>query len=297
MRLPLTDVELPATERVGGSTSASAPRRCLAVRSHGLTDKGRVRSSNEDQFLVAVLTKVLQVQSSLDEEDLHYSGPQGHLFVVADGVGGHAAGEKASALAVRTIEDFVLDTLHWCHRLSGTDQLLADFRDALKRADENLFLAARDRPELRGMGTTLTLAYALGDELYIAHVGDSRCYLLRNNLLYLLTRDHTLVAEMVRRGVLQRDEAARHSMRHVVVNVVGGSDRGVQVEVHKLPLEVGDRLLLCSDGLTEMVKEEEVASILQAEPEPDSACQRLVATANENGGKDNVTVVVAHFGE
>jgi protein phosphatase len=289
-------VEQSATERAAGSTCASAPCECLAVRSHGLTDKGRVRPSNEDQFLVAVLTKALQVQSSLQEEDVHYSGPQGHLFVVADGVGGHAGGEKASALAVRTIEDFVLDTLHWCFQLSGTDQLLAEFRDALQRADEKLFREARSRPELHGMGTTLTLAYAFGDELYIAHVGDSRCYLLRNHLLYLLTRDHTLVAEMVRRGVLQRDEAARHAMRHVVVNVVGGSDLGVQVEVHKLPLQNGDRLLLCSDGLTEMVQEEAIAAILQEEAEPERACERLVAAANEKGGKDNVTVVVARFG-
>jgi protein phosphatase len=129
----------------------------------------------------------------------------------------------------------------------------------------------------------------------VAHVGDSRCYLLRRGLLYRLTHDHTLVAEMVRRGVIDAQEAAHCGYRHVITNVVGGSDPGVRVEVHKLPLEAGDTLLLCSDGLTEMVPDPEVLAVLQAEADPARACARLVSCANEHGGKDNVTVVVARF--
>jgi len=290
---------LPQTIPDTASCCAPVQRRGgLLVTSHGQTDKGRVRQGNEDQYLIARLTKALQVQeSSLQHQDVQYSVPQAHLFLVADGVGGNAAGEQASALAVNTIENFLLDTLNWCLQLQGSegDRLLTEFQKALKQADEKLFREAQRRPELHGMGTTLTLAYFLEDELFVAHVGDSRCYLLRKGLLYRLTRDHTLVAEMLRRGLLRPEEAGSHTYRHIITNVVGGSDPGVQVEMHKLPVEPGDRVLLCSDGLTEMVPDEEILSILMAEAEPTSACQRLIDRANELGGRDNVTVVVARF--
>jgi protein phosphatase len=154
---------------------------------------------------------------------------------------------------------------------------------------------AAQHPELRGMGTTLTLAYTLNDALFVAHVGDSRCYLCRHGILYRLTRDHTLVEDMVRRGALLAEEAAKHRWRHVITNVVGGDAREVKVEVHKVRLEAGDRVLLCSDGLTEMLPEEEINDILQAEAEPEQSCRRLMVRANEAGGKDNITVVVAQF--
>jgi PPM family protein phosphatase len=297
MRLPTNDVVMPAS--TCNSKSECPPTlHPLRVRSHGRTDRGRVRGHNEDQFLVADLTHALQSrQSSLDEPEVQYSSPQGCLFVVADGVGGSAGGERASALAVNTVETFILDTLNWCARLEGNDgnQVLAEFQRALVRADAKLIQEARCRPELTGMATTLTLAYSLNNELFIAHVGDSRCYLMRNGMLCRLTNDHTLVGEMVRHGALKPEEAAHHHLRHVVTNVVGGHDRGVTVELHKLPLEAGDRLLLCSDGLTEMVPEEEIIELLSAEADPALVCDRLVDRANEAGGKDNVTVVVARF--
>jgi protein phosphatase len=213
-------------------------------------------------------------------------------------VGGNKAGERASALALSAIEGFVLDTLNWCAHLRGDagDQVLAEFQKALKRADQRVYGESQRRPECRGMGTTLTLAFVLENELFVAHVGDSRCYLLRSGLLYRLTSDHTLVAEMVRQGLLDPEEAARHNFRHVITNVVGGSDPGVQVEMHKLPLEAGDRLLLCSDGLTEMVCEDEVLALLGGAADPAAACDRLVGRANANGGRDNVTAVVAFLG-
>jgi protein phosphatase len=154
---------------------------------------------------------------------------------------------------------------------------------------------AAEHPELHGMGTTLTLAYSLNDELFVAHVGDSRCYLCRHDHLYRLTHDHTLVEEMVERGALSAEEAAHHRWRHVVTNAVGASSPEVKVEVHKVHLEDGDRVLLCSDGLTNMVSEKEISQVLQAEDEPEQASRRLVAAANESGGRDNITVVVAHF--
>src|SRR5262249_37975877 len=252
---------------------------------------------NEDHFLIAELAKALQIRhSSLDQGGVQYSGPQGHLFLVADGVGGSAAGERASALAVNTVENYVLDTLNWCDTLTddADDQVLNKFREALCLADEKLCREATKQPELHGMGTTMTMAYRFDHELFVAHVGDSRGYLLRKGLLYRLTRDHTMVEEMVRLGLLKPAEAEGDGFRHGITNVVGGNSPGVNVEVHKVALEAGDRLLLCSDGLTEMVPDEEIVDVL-ADEEPQKACERLVNRANENGGRDNVTVVVAHF--
>jgi protein phosphatase len=301
MTLAVTDVKVPPRDLA--ATDPEMPARArggLRVRSYGRTDPGRVRGGNEDQFLIACLAKALQArQCSIPQPEVQYSSPQGHLFLVADGVGGHAAGEKASAIAVNTVESYVLDTLRWCASLrsDGGNTLLADFQRALTEADAALFQEVRERPELRGMGTTLTLAYQLHRDLFIAHVGDSRCYLLRSGLLHRLTRDHTLVEELVQSGALRPEEAAVHQLRHVITNVVGGSDKGVRVEMRKVSLEDGDVLLLCSDGLSEMVPDAEILNILTAEPEPKRACDWLVDRANQNGGKDNITVVVARFEE
>jgi protein phosphatase len=292
-------MDAPAAETSDVETSGrpSGSHR-LRVYSFGLTDRGRVRETNEDQFLIAHLAKMLQVQdSSLPQPEVQVSRDQGYLFVVADGMGGHAGGEQASALAIDSIGAFSLDTLKWFSQLKGSegDKVLADLQASLQQADAKLFTEAAQRPELRGMGTTVTMAYVFRDDLFVVHVGDSRCYLFRDDRLYRLTRDHTMVEDMIRAGYLQPQEAARHRLRHVITNVVGGLDPGVQVEVHKLHLEPGDQVLLCSDGLTEMVADTEIRAILQSGLDTEPACRRLVELANENGGKDNVTVLVARF--
>jgi serine/threonine protein phosphatase PrpC len=272
--------------------------RPLAVRTFGLTDRGRVRPKNEDQFLIAELTKAMRVQyASLPQPKTQYAEECGHLYIVADGMGGHQAGETASALAVETIEAFALNTLRWFFRLKAAEEqnALKEFQTALQKADARICHEAALHPELAGMGTTVTLAYSLGSRLFLVHVGDSRCYLLRRKELHRLTHDHTLVEEMVRRGHLRPEEAAHHRFRHVVTNAVGGHEPGVRVECHRIELEPDDALLLCSDGLTEMVPDDRIATILQNEREPRTACQRLLAEANEQGGKDNITVVVARF--
>jgi protein phosphatase len=263
-----------------------------------LTDTGRVRPANEDQFLIAVLHKALQIErTSLPQAKLQHSSDRSYLFVVADGMGGHAGGEQASILAVDTVEAFILETFKWFAQCKGPeqDQVLTDFQKALGHANARILAEAERHPELHGMGTTLTLAYSLNDVLFVAHVGDSRCYLQRDQALYRLTQDHTLVEEMIRRGALSAEEASRHHWRHVVTNAVGGDSAQVKVDVHMLRLEAGDRVLLCSDGLTEMASEEEINQILAAAADPEQACRRLVARANEAGGKDNITVIVAHF--
>jgi PPM family protein phosphatase len=270
----------------------------LSVLSFGLTDAGKVRATNQDQFLIAVLLKALQVQqTSLPQPKVQHSSDQSHLFVVADGMGGHAGGEQASALALDSVETFILGTFKWFAQFKGAeqDQVLADFQSALGHANALVRAEAAERPELHGMGTTLTLAYSLNDVLFVAHVGDSRCYLCRHGFLYRLTRDHTLVEEMVRQGTLSAEEAAHHRWRHVITNAVGGNSSEVRVEVHKVQLEGGDRVLLCSDGLTEMLPEEEINHVLRTEAVPEQACRRLMTRANNAGGRDNITAVVVHF--
>jgi protein phosphatase len=145
------------------------------------------------------------------------------------------------------------------------------------------------------MGTTLTMAFAVNWKLFLAHAGDSRAYLFSQGLLRQLTRDHTVAAELVRRGELSPDAAAGHRFRHVVTNVLGGTQPGARVELHKLELEPNDILLLCSDGLTEMVKDDRIAAVLADGDDPHRMCERLVTEANENGGRDNITVLVAIF--
>jgi serine/threonine protein phosphatase PrpC len=272
--------------------------RPLTVSSFGLTDAGVVRKNNEDQFLIAVLHKTLQVQqSSLPQPEILESGDRSHLFVVADGMGGRVAGEEASAIAIETVESFVLGAFKWFAKVQGSepDHVLDDFQNALGRANARVLAEGAKHPEWKGMGTTLTLAYRLNDLLFVAHVGDSRCYLRRNARLYRLTHDHTFVEELVRRGELSPDEAARHRLRHVVTNAVGCDPKDISVEVHKVSLQAGDRLLLCSDGLTEMLNDHEIHPVLAEEAEPEPACRRLVRAANEAGGRDNITVIVADF--
>jgi PPM family protein phosphatase len=283
----------PRTTTIAAETQGERP---LAVRSHGVTDRGRVRSGNEDQFAVTELRRVLRVQqTSISQPDVQLGNQLGYLFIVADGMGGHRGGEVASALAVAGIEKLVLNTLSWLFCLPG-EGVLTELRDALKTTDRWVEEAGRREPELEGMGTTVTLGYFTERSLYVAHAGDSRCYLLRQGRLERLTRDHTLVARLVSEGAITADEATRHNMRNVVTNAVGGGTRGVQPEVHKHALEAGDVILMCTDGLTEMVPDADIARILQEhESSPEQAGQRLVDEANQRGGVDNITVVVARF--
>jgi serine/threonine protein phosphatase PrpC len=245
-----------------------------------------------------VLRKALQVRrTSLPAPKVHHSGDQSHLFVVADGMGGHAGGEQASTLAIDSVEAFILDTFKWFSQFKAKDEdkVLADFQSALGQAHACVLAEAAECPELRGMGTTLTPAYSLNDRLFVAHVGDSRCYLCRHSLLYRLTSDHTLVEDMVRQGALSAEEATKHRWRHVVTNAIGGAFAEVKVELHKVQLEAGDTVLLCSDGLTNMLPDEEIARILKSEADPEQACRQLVLRANEEGGNDNITVILARY--
>jgi protein phosphatase len=286
------------TEIIPSTAPALPPPVRPAVRSFGRTDPGKVRPSNEDQFLIAELGRVMWVHhTSLSLPQTQHGLNRAHVFLVADGMGGHQAGEVASALTVATLEGFILNVLRRFSNLQDADEqtVLKDFQTALRQADARIFEETAHRPEFKGMGTTLTMALASNWKLFVVHAGDSRCYLFRAGELRQLTTDHTLVGELVRRGVLKPEEATHHQFRHVITSFVGGGERGGQVEVKKLDLQAGDVLLLCSDGLTEMLADDRIRAFLQAEPDPRAACDRLVAEANERGGRDNVTAVVARF--
>ena len=281
-----------------GSAAKIGPARALATESFGATDKGKVRSTNEDQFVTATLMRALWIkQSSLPQSQVHYGDDRGHVFIVADGMGGANGGEKASALAVSAIEQFLLNALRWLLTLHGSEEaeVLRDFKVALRSADACVCAAAANDPGLSGMGTTLTMAYSLGTDLFVAHVGDSRCYLYRGGVLHQLTHDHTLVGELVDKGLVQPQDAGGHPFRHVITNVVGGPKQGLHAEVHRVGLEPGDTLLLCTDGLTGMLPDGQIAAVLQSSATAEAASLELVRLANEQGGKDNVTAVVARY--
>lgn len=271
-------------------------RSPMAVESYGLSDPGRIRPSNEDCFVIAELARTLYVHhNNIAQSKANFSCHRGHVFLVADGVGGSLAGEVASSLSVKSIEDFLLNTLKRFSNLQASEEqgALRDLQNALFQADSRIFEETALHPEWRGMGTTLTLAFAVNWRLFVAHAGDSRCYLLSGGNFQRLTQDHTMTAELVRHGIIPAEKEAQHPFRHIVTNILGGTNRGVHVELHSLELHPDDLLLLCSDGLTEMVSEQRIAAILGEEIEPQLACERLVAEANQEGGKDNVTVIVA----
>lgn len=281
-----------------GSGRAASPG--IRVEFAGRTHPGKVRANNEDQHLIARLAKSMTIcATSLPggPGETHFSGEEGYLMVVADGMGGAAAGECASALAVESVEQFVLNTLKWFFHLGGRDEhaLFQELRQALEYADRNVIERARSDATLHGMGTTVTMAYSIASDLFIVHAGDSRAYLFHDGTLEQLTSDHTLVQALVSGGTITPEDAKRHRNRNVVTNVVGGPKEGVFTEIHKLKIVDGDVLLLCSDGLSEPVSDRGIAEILAAGEAPAEACSRLVDRALAGGGPDNVTVVVARY--
>ena len=220
-----------------------------------------------------------------------------YVMVVADGMGGHAAGEVASRMAISALVSLALDVPDWIFKVDQEHAREIE-RRARKRVQEvGAMLVERGRrdPALRGMGTTLTAARSLGRDLLITHVGDSRAYLLRAGVLHRLTRDHTYAQLLVDTGQLAPGDVAGSRHRHVLTNALGGSSEDVQVDTDRLRLEDGDRLLLCSDGLTDLVDDATITDILREATLSSDACERLVQRALDSGGRDNVTVIVATY--
>jgi protein phosphatase len=273
----------------------------VTVDCHGLTDTGRQRPENQDQFLIAGLNRGMLVrQTSLDlVNQTQLTGElKGQLLLVADGMGGHAHGDRASELAVRTITSYVLNTMPWFFRLDPDreDDLVEDLAEALRRCEQILRAEGDAVPERQDMGTTLTMAYILWPRLYVVHAGDSRCYLFRDGELTQLTTDHSLAQQMVDQGILDPAKAEGSRFSDVLHNVIvadGGTE--LKPEVNKTVLENRDALLLCSDGLTKHVADEQIAALLERSDSAAAASSELVAAANADGGSDNVTTIVARF--
>jgi protein phosphatase len=298
----MTDPEVAAApaESTGPHLSREYRRPPRVAVSFGaLTHPGKARDRNEDHFLIARLAKSMEITATSLPQDGQgpFSEEEGYLVVVADGMGGAAAGERASALAVESIESFVQNTLKWFLHLGSREErvLYDELRESLQRADRTLFERANSNPALYGMGTTLTMAYSVADDLYIVHAGDSRAYLFRDGELGQITSDHTVVQALVDAGMISAEEARHHHRRHVVTNVLGGPREGVYAEIHKIRVRDGDVLLFCTDGLNEPVPDDRIAAVLAEHAGPHEAAQSLLQLALDGGGPDNVTVVVARF--
>ena len=269
---------------------------------YGLTDIGKKRKENQDQFLIGDLRKSLEVfQSSLSVDDhaRMFGGSQGKLLIVADGMGGHAGGERASTLALDTLSTYALNSLRWFFRLEeGSDQeFVADLRAAIANCEQSIRAEGEVIPEREGMGTTLTIAYVIWPRVYVVHVGDSRCYLMRGERLWQMTRDHTMGQALIDEGVMSEEDAEKSSAGNVLWNCVGGASDDVQPHAHRAELALGDTLLLCSDGLTKHVSDDRIEELVAGSETAQIACQRLVKAANQDGGTDNITVVLARFQE
>jgi len=271
----------------------------VTIDAAGLTHQGLVRTSNEDHFLISRLGRYFEtVSTSLRPDDLPSRAEDAtYSLIVADGMGGHAAGEVASRLAIREMVRLAFDLPDWIIRIDDSTREAAAARaqDRIEKLNAMVIEGGQQNPELRGMGCTLTVARNLGRVLQISHVGDSRAYLLRKGQLLRLTRDHTYVQMLLDSGLMSEEEAATSRARHMLVNAVGGSEEEVHVDVERVRLANGDRVLLCSDGLTDAVGDEEIRELLSNAATAAAACEGLVARALEGGGRDNITVIVAIY--
>lgn len=274
----------------------------IATDLFGMTHQGKVRDSNEDQFLIAELSKsLLIVQTSLAQEDHTrlFGGPPGKVLLVADGIGGARGGKHASRLVVETVLRYVLDTMHWFFRIQQGEEsdLVEELRAALAECQKTVESAAATRPEHERMGTTLTLAYVHWPRAYVIHAGDSRAYLYRGGELRQVTRDQTVAQRMVDEGVLAPEEAENTRWANVLSSCINARSDALHADVHRVALQAGDTLLLCTDGLSKPVGDVAIAEHLAAVPRDGVAAvvQRLLDAANAAGGPDNITAAVGHF--
>ncbi|REJ81563.1 MAG: serine/threonine-protein phosphatase [Planctomycetota bacterium] len=266
----------------------------------GLTDIGCKREENQDQFLIAGLNKAMRVhQSSLsiDDNEMLLSESQGVLLLVADGMGGQAGGERASRLAVEGLATYLLDTMPWFFNLDteGDEEARTALNEAIIRCQEKLSFDAKVHPDVHGMGTTITAAYVRWPRATIVHAGDSRCYLHHQGSLSQLTTDHTLAEQFSSTGAFRKVDLAETRWAHVLWNAVGSDMREVEPEVNQFELQMGDTLLLCTDGLMRHVEDPELTDALNTDHSSEKLCHELVDRAKSRGGRDNITVVVARF--
>ncbi len=236
----------------------------------GLSDQGLVRSTNQDSY--------------------HIDDPDGRFFIVADGMGGHAGGEEASRIATEAIQDYLCS--HWSDQSEPT----AFLKQMLLEANQHILDNQLAHPERSDMGTTVVVVvFPEADQPWCVHVGDSRLYRLRDQKLEQITIDHTWISQAVASGLLSPEQARVHPWRHVLAQCLGREELS-QIDIQPLDIQKGDRLLLCSDGLTEELSDDVIAPYLSTDYSCDQAASALVEAAKERGGQDNITVVIVEMG-
>ncbi len=263
----------------------------IVVHVYGISDVGRTREHNEDAFMVADLGSAQPI--AFPSEQVKVPGDHGALFMVADGMGGAAAGEIASSMAV----DVILSELRrrWTSGPGNDPQVFAiTLHDATEVANDRIHEYATEHPENRGMGTTATVAGILGDTLYIAQVGDSRAYLVRNGEARQLTKDQSLMQRLIEAGEITAEEAEVSERRNIILQALG-PEAAIKVDITHQQLRRGDVLVLCSDGLSGVVRDTEIGRVARESPDLVTLATQLIDLANASGGPDNITVVAARF--
>jgi serine/threonine protein phosphatase PrpC len=280
-------ISTPRPPRVTPTASNSS----VIVHVFGRTDVGRTREHNEDAFVVADLTRG---NATLQPEvRTHEVGDRGTLFMVADGMGGAAAGEIASAMAIEVVLRELSEALS-ANEAPDSDAYATSLKQATAAANTQIHSFALEHPEFRGMGTTATIAGVLGDTLYLAQVGDSRAYLVRKGVALQITKDQSLMQKLIEAGEITEEEAEQSERRNIILQALG-PEANIKVDLTHQKVRKGDTLVLCSDGLSGQVKVDEIARVVTEEPDLMAVCKRLIDRANENGGPDNITVIAARF--
>lgn len=270
------------------------------IECFGLTDQGKKRSTNQDHFVIGKLHKHMAAEQSsvpLTDDEL-FGDAMGQLLLVADGIGGAKGGEVASELAIKSTVEYLLNSMHWLSHPTEPEisQFVSDLKDAACFSHRTVRDNANQNPDLQGMGSTLTVAYVVWPMLYVLHVGDSRCYLFHKGKTGLLTKDQTFAQYLFDQGHLTLDEFEESSFHNVLLSAIGAKDRP-DAAVYRHRLEYGDRILLCTDGVNRHLSDHRIGEFLQSEVTSEMICKELVDAANEAGGLDNITTVVAQFRE
>jgi protein phosphatase len=282
------------------SAPHATPRRKVDLDITALSDKGKVRQANEDSFVVFRLGRFLEpLATSIPEHEMPpRTEEHGYAMIVADGVGGLEAGALASRTTLLTAMRFILQSRKWAlsfddpsTRKHEIDLLGVRARGYLAAAQAEIRRQVDQNPGCAGMGSTFTGMYVVGYDAFVLHIGDSKAFVLRDGALRKITRDHTMAQQIADMGVIKQEDVAKHELQHVLTRAVGAYD--AQADFQPIELRDGDRLLLCSDGLTDMVDDLTIAALMSTASNSREACSALMKAALDGGGRDNVTVIVA----
>ncbi|QDV28050.1 PP2C family protein-serine/threonine phosphatase [Aureliella helgolandensis] len=275
----------------------------IKINCAGQTDIGKKRDSNQDQFFIADLHKSMLVQAASLEPEVptcKFGEPLAKLMMVADGMGGHKGGSRASRLAIELLVHQFVNSTHWLLQadvaIPEREKAFVDeLKIMLKRAHHAIELESKGLSDLQGMGTTLTMACIVWPWMYVVHAGDSRCYLMRGDELRKVTHDHTVSSQMVEKNSMTQEEAQNSPWNNVLYNALGAGANEVQAELHRVELQPHDQIVICSDGMYRYISDAELRGMLLNEQEPQPLCEALIQIANARGGADNITAIVAQI--